>query len=138
MISDGGIAVVKSALRSCGLERIIVHDSRFLFTLSSYAIILLIYVNLNTAQSFAVAIIAFFLYFLINSTFLAHAFFRKDSVPFRLAFGVLLLIMFLGCVGWVIMIIYDLDSIRFILVLIIAATISSLSNRRMKDENFPR
>jgi len=116
------------------LENFIVHDPKLVFTLTSYVLILVIYVNLNV-KSPATGIVAFVLYFLINGTFLAHAFFEKEDVFFRLIFGVLWLIMLLGFVGWLIMIIYNLDAPRFSLVLFIVSTLSSLLNRRMKLKN---
>jgi len=75
------------------------------------------------------------LFFWINGIFLAHAFFEKEDTFFRLMFGVLLLIMLLGFVGWLIMIIYNLDVPSFTLVLLIVATLSSSLNRRMKYKN---
>lgn len=120
------------------LEKLITHDPKLIFTLISYVVILAIYVNLNTFKSPTAGIIAFILYFLINAIFLAHAFFEKEDVFFRLMFGVLLLIMLLGFVGWLIMIIYNLDVIKFTLVLFIVATLSSSLNRRMKYKNATR
>ena len=116
------------------LENFIVHDPKLLFTLTSYVLVLAIYTNLNV-KSPTIGIVASILYFLINGIFLAHAFFEKEDVFFRLMFGVLLLIMLLGFVGWLIMLIYNLDAPRFTLVLIIVATLSSLLNRRMKYKN---
>jgi hypothetical protein len=117
------------------LENLIVHDPKFLFTLTSYVLILAIYTNLHTFKSPSIGIAAFILYFLINETFLEHGFFKKEDVFFRLIFGVLLLIMLLGFVGWFIMIIYNLDAPKFSLVLFIVSTLSSLLNKRMKLKN---
>jgi len=80
-------------------------------------------------------IVASVLYFLINGVFLGHVFFEKEVTLFRLIFGILLLIMLLGFVGLLAVIIYNLDVIRFTLVLFIAATLSSLLNRRVKNRN---
>ena len=117
------------------LEKFITHDPKLIFTLISYVLILAIYVNLNAFKSPAVGVIAFILYFLINAIFLAHVFSEKEDVFFRLMFGVLLLIMLLGFMGWIIMIIYNLDVIKFTLVLFVVATLSSSLNRRMKYKN---
>lgn len=116
------------------VKRSIADDPKFLSTLTSYSVILLIYINLNM-KSLAIGIAAFFLYFLINGIFLAHAFFEKEDAFFKLMFGILLLIMLLGLVGWLVMIISNLDAPKFVLVLFIVATISSLLNKRMKHEN---
>jgi hypothetical protein len=125
---------VTSSFQFHKLEDFIVRDPKFLPTLTSYALILVIYINLNVKSS-AIGIVSFILYFSINGTFLAHAFFEREDVFFRLIFGVLLLIMLLGFIGWLIMIIYNLDAPRFSLVLFIVSTLSSLLNRRMKLKN---
>jgi len=120
------------------LERSITNDSHFLATLISCTLIFTIYVNLSTIQSFAIGIIAFVLYFMINAIFLAQAFFEKEDAFSSLMFGVLLLIMLLGFVGWLVMIIHNLDVPMFTMVLLITTTISSLSNRRMKNKSDTR
>ena len=117
------------------LEKLVYLDKRNLSTLASYAIAIAIYMNLVVFMSPVVGSLAFILYFLINAVFLGHAFFGAEDVFFRMMFGVLLLIMLLGFVGWIIMIIYNLDALRFTLVLLITTTVSSLSNRRMKNKN---
>jgi hypothetical protein len=117
------------------LEKTIVHDKKLLFTLCSFALILGIYINLNFFQSPVIGVVASILYFIINGIFLGHALFKRESAFFRLMFGILLLIMLLGFVGWLALIIYNLDVIRFTLVLVIITTLSSLSNRRVKNKN---
>lgn len=133
--SQNGDVRVPSSFQLRKLENFIVHDSKLLSTLTSYVIIVAIYINLNTYKSPAIGMVAFILYFLIDGTFLAHAFFEKENVFFRLMFGVLLLIMLLGFVGWLIMIIYNLDAPKFTLVLFIVSTLSSLLNRRRQHKN---
>ena len=117
------------------LEKLIARDQKLLFTLTSYILILVIYINLNALEYSAVGVVASIMYFLINGTFLGHAFFEKEDLLFRLMFGILLLIMLLGFVGWLAVIIYNLDVVRFTLVLFIVTTLSSLLNRGMKNKN---
>jgi len=117
------------------LEKLIIHDQKLLFTLTSYVLILAIYINLNAFQSWALGIVASIMYFLINGIFLGNAFFKKEDTFFRLMFGILLLIMLLGFVSWLVVISYNLDVIRFTLALFIVATLSSLINRRVKNKN---
>ena len=93
------------------------------------------HINLNIFQSPALGIVASILYFLINGIFLGNAFFKKKDTFFRLMFGILLLIMLLGFFGWLAVIIHNLDILRFTLVLVIVATLSSLLNRRVKYKN---
>jgi len=117
------------------LETLIAKDPKFLFTLFSYALILSMYVNLNTLKSPIIGLAATALYLLINGVFLGYAFFEKESLFFRLSLGTLLLILLLGFTGWLAIIIYNLDVTRFTLVLIIATSVSSLLNKRVKHKN---
>ena len=100
----------------------------------SYVVILIIFINLSEFQSPVLGLLASVIYFLINGIFFGHAFFEKETAFFRLMLGTLLLVMLLGFVGWLAVVIYNLDVIRFTLVLFIVATLSSLFNRRMKNK----
>lgn len=114
------------------LERIqksVVRDEKFLYTILSYAMVLLIFTNLNVIHSPIVGSMASLLYFLINGIFLGSAFFRKEDLFFKWLLGSLLLIVFLGFFGWVVLIVYNLDIIRSMIVLCVVATSSSLLNR---------
>jgi len=106
-----------------------------LFTIISYVVALTIFINLSALQSPIFGLPASAIYFLINGVFLGHAFFKKEDAFFRITLGILLLIMFLGFIGWLTIIIYNLDVIRFTLVLFIVATLSSLINKRVKNKN---
>lgn len=117
------------------IELRITRDEKMLFTLVSYVVVLAIFLNLSEFQSPILSLPASAIYFLINGIFLGHAFFKKEDTFFRLMFGTLLLIMLLGFIGWLAVIIYNLDVIRFTLVLSIVATLSSLLNRRVKNKN---
>ena len=117
------------------IEQRITHDEKLLFTMVSYVVILIVFINLSEFQSPILSLPASAIYFLINGIFLGHAFFKKEDTFFRLMFGTLLLIMLLGFIGWLAVIIYNLDVIRFTLVLSIVATLSSLLNRRVKNKN---
>jgi hypothetical protein len=101
----------------------------------SYIVTLTIFINLSEFQYPVLGLLASAVYFLINGIFLGHAFFEKETAFFRLMFGTLLLVMLLGFVGWLAVIIHNLDVIRFTLVLLITATLSSLLNRRVKNKN---
>jgi hypothetical protein len=117
------------------IEKRITSDKKHFFTILSYSTILIIFVNLSEFQSPMLGLLASVIYFLINGTFLGHTFFKKEAVFFRLMFGILLLIMLLGFIGWLAIIIHNLDIIRFTLVLLIVATLSSLLNKRVKDKD---
>jgi hypothetical protein len=117
------------------VEQRITRDERMIFTLCSYIVALTIFINLSEFQSPVLGLLASAIYFLINGIFLGHAFFKKEDTFFRLIFGTLLLIMLLGFIGWLAMIVYNLDIIRFTLVLFVTSTLSSLTNRRMRNKN---
>jgi len=117
------------------IEQRITRDENMLFTLVSYIVVLTIFINLSEFQSSILGLPASAIYFLINGIFLGHVFFEKEATFFRLMYGLLLLIMLLGFVGWLAVIIYNLDVVRFTLVLFIATTLSSLLNRKVKNKN---
>lgn len=112
------------------IEQRIVKDERLIFTIISYVVTVTIVINQSKFQTPTLGIPASAIYFLVNGVFLGHVFFEKESTFFRLIFGVLLLIMLLGFVGWLAVIIYNLDVTRFTLVLFVVTTICSLLNRR--------
>jgi hypothetical protein len=126
---------IKRAFALDAVEKSVVQNKSFLYTIVSYSVTLAMFVNLNSLRSPFIGFIAFFIFFMINAVFLGNAFFEKETVFFRLVFGILLLIMILGFVGWLIMIIYNLDVIMLTLVLAISTTFSSLLNRRMKRKS---
>ena len=114
------------------VEKSIVQDKNFIYTIASYSVVLAIFVNLNSLTSPMIGLTASIVYSIINTVFLGNAFFKKENTFFRLVFGVLLLMMLLSFVGWIILLIYNLDVIEFTLVLLVTTTLSSLLNRRMR------
>jgi len=116
------------------IEQWITRDEKLLFTMISYVVILIIFINLSQFESLILGLLASAIYFLINGIFLGNTFFKKETAFFRLMFGLLLLIMLLGFVGWLAVVIYNLDVIKFTLVLFIVATLSSLLNKKVKNK----
>jgi uncharacterized membrane protein YfcA len=117
------------------IEKLITQDNPFAFTIVSLLISCMIYLNNVHVKSPIVGTVTSLVFFSINTIFLEHAFFEKEDVFFRLIFGILLLIMLLGFVGWLVMIIYNLDAPKFSLVLFIISTLSYMLNKRMKHKN---
>ena len=117
------------------LEEFIIQDAKLSFTLTSYLLVFLTYVNLTATHWFLLGVLTFISYFLINGTFLSHAFFGREEPFFRFVLGVLSLIMLLGFSGWLIMLIYNLDAPLFTLTLLVTTTVSSILNGRMKHKN---
>jgi len=126
---------MKRASRLGTLEKSVVQDKNFLYTIISYSVALAIFINLNSFQSPLFGLAASLIYFVINAVFLGNAFFEKEKAFFRAMFGILLLIMLLGFVSWLALIIYNLDATRATFVLMVVATLTSLLNRRMKQKN---
>lgn len=111
---------------------LVAQDQKYIFTLTCYILILITYLNLKSLQSSVLGLATSVSYFLINGIFLGRAFFEKEDAFFKLMFGILLLIMLLGFVGWLAVILYKLDTTIFILVLFIVTTFSSLLSKRVK------
>lgn len=126
---------MKLALRFDIIERSVVQDRNLLYTIISYFTIFAAFMNLNSIQSPLIGLAATMAYCVINSMFLGNAFFEKENASIRLVFGMLLLLILSGFVGWLTLIIYNLDATRVILVLLVVGTLSSLLNRRMKHRN---
>jgi hypothetical protein len=114
---------------------LVAQDRKLLFTLTSYVLVLAVYVNLTAFQTPILGIAASTLYFIINGIFLGHAFFEKEDPFLRVMLGILLLVMLLGFAGWLELIIYNLDVLRFTFALATVATVSSILHRRLKPKN---
>jgi hypothetical protein len=112
------------------IEQRISRDEKLGFTLLAYAAVLTIFVNLSTLQSPILGLIGSAVYFLINGIFLGHSLFGKEDPFFKLMLGILMLLVLLGFIGWLAVIIYDLNIVIFIVVLLMTTTISSLLNRK--------
>lgn len=108
------------------IDELIAHDNKLLFTVLSYVAVLFIFIDLSVTHFPLISFIASFFYFLINGTFLGYAFFKREERFLRLILGNLLLVMFLGMVGWLMMIAFNLDVVRSVIVLLIVATLSTL------------
>jgi hypothetical protein len=117
------------------IEKKVEKDRNFVYTIISYSAILAIFINLNSLKSPLVGLIASTVFSLINTVFLGNAFLKKETLLLKLTLGALLFIMVLGFIGWLIMIIYNLDVAEFTLVLVVTATFSSVLNRRVKHKN---
>jgi len=121
-----------SRLELIRLERTITRDKNLRYSLFSYLLAAMILLNLFFFQSPIIGISASLIYVFINAFFLGHVLFRSQEPFFRLILGSLVFLMLLGFVGWLVLTVYDLDVMALFVVLLIAATVSSLMNRRMK------
>lgn len=123
------------ALRFSVTEKSVMQDKNFLYTIASYFAIAAVFINLDYLQSPFLGLVATIIYFAINSVFLGGAFFKNENAFFRLALGILSLIMLLGFVGWLILTIQNLNTTMSTLVLVVVTTFSSIMNRRMRNKN---
>jgi uncharacterized membrane protein YfcA len=127
---------VRGAFRVSNLRDLAVRGRESFFLGCSLALAATMYLNVSTLQSPVLGVAASILYLVINGMSLGAAFFEKETVFFRMALGILLLICLLGFVGWLAVIIYDLDSVEFALVLFVVAAFSFLSNKVKKKNEF--
>ena len=121
--------------RPVKLEELIVRDPKLFFTMTSFAMVLAIYINLSVNASPVIGTTATIVYFLINAAFLGQAFFKAESPFLRFAIGSLLLIVLLGLIAWAVMILCNLDTIRSAIALSIVTALCSFSNKKVKHEN---
>jgi len=126
---------MESKFRYRKLEELIVRDHNFIFTIFSFLLILIIYLNLSFTSSPIIGTAASLAFFMINGIFLGRAFFEKENALLSFLLGSLLFIVFLGLVAWIVMILHNLDIVRSMMVLCIVAALSSFLNRRMKHKN---
>ena len=113
-------------------EKAVVKDSHLVFTLVSFFMILVVFLNQVFFGSVVVGAFASSLFFLINVVFLGHSFFEDEDFLVRFLLGGLVLFVFVGLVGWVVMVAYDLDVWLSCLVLVVVAGFSSFLNRRKR------
>lgn len=117
------------------LTHLITEDTKCRFTLSSYACVVIIFLNLDMVRSPFLGVLASVFFLLINSTFMGQAFFQKETLFTRFLLGTLILIVTLGLTAWAVLILYNLDNIRTATALLVATTLASILNQRLKTEN---
>lgn len=117
------------------LTQLIAQNKKLSFTMTSYASILAIFLNLATVHSPIIGIAASIIYLLVNSTFIGQAFFQDENLFTKFLLGSLLLIVMLGLIGWMVLMLYNLDNTRTTIVLLVTATLASILNHKMKTRN---
>ena len=116
------------------LQLLIAQDAKFLFSVTSYVMILLISLNLLSTSSPIIGTLASVIYFLINAIFLECLFPRETNDFLRFMLGSLLLVLILGLTSWMVMIIHNLDIMPSAIALISVTTLSSFLNRRSERQ----
>lgn len=120
---------LKGSFRLQSVERWIVSDDRFIFTLVSFAMVLLVFVNQVTVSSVVVGVFSSVVFVVLNVVFLANALFRDEVSFVRLMLGGVVFLLLLGVSGWVVLVVYDLDAVRSAIVLLAVGVVSSALNR---------
>lgn len=124
-------------LRFKNFERLVIRDENLLFTVFSFIMVFVIFINLTYLFSIVVGAIGSFIYFFINAIFLGHALFENEDRLLRFMLGGLFLILVLGLASWIMMIIYNLDVLRSTIALSIVTILASLSNRQKSKKTKP-
>lgn len=111
------------------IEEVIVKDGNFLSTMVSFAMVLIVFLNQVAFHSMIVGIASSLVWFSLNAILLGHVFFEKETSLLRLVLGGLFLLMFLGVVGWIMMIAYNIDITGSTIALYITAALCSAMNK---------
>lgn len=120
----------------CRIHTLIVQDRNFVFTIFSYVMILLIFLNLSLVGSPIIGTFASLVYFLINGIFLASAFFRDtENLYVKFMFGTFTLTMLLGTIAWLAVTVANVDVIKTTIVLVTVTTLCSFLNMRNKRKS---
>ena len=114
------------------IEELITQDKKFLFTTFSLLMILLIYINQIFVNSPIIGTIASLIFFSLNTIFLGQAFFEKEFSFIRITFGNLMFLLFLGTIGWITLIVYNLDVNNTSVALCVVAILCSAINKLKK------
>lgn len=120
------------------VEEFIAGDANFLFTIVSFAMVLVFFLNHVFIHSIIVGVISSLVFLFLNTVFLGYALFKNEVLFLRFMLGGLVLLFFLGVVGWVVMIAYNLDTLRSTIALCILAGVSSAINRVKQREGKKR
>ena len=114
------------------IEELITRDEKFLFTTFSLLMILVIYINQIFVNSSVIGTIASLIFFSLNTIFLGQAFFKKEISFIRIISGNLMFLLFLGTIGWITLIVYNLDVNNTSVALCVVAILCSAINKLKK------
>lgn len=114
-------------------EQLITRDQNLLFTIVSLIMILAIYLNQTFVNSTIMGATASVIFFLINAILLGTAFFEGEIPFIRLILGSLMLLLLLGVIGWITLIIYNLNVPNTSAALCILAISCSIINKLKKQ-----
>jgi hypothetical protein len=105
-----------------------VEDERFLFSFLAFCIILIIG-NQFTIKSVVLGICGSVLYFLIGGYLTGGYLLDEDQLMVRVALGALVLLAFMGLVGWVFIIFRGLGAVEVAVIMVAAFSFLLLLTR---------
>ena len=115
------------------VEELVTRDKKFLFTTFSLLMILIIYMNQIFANSLIIGAIASLIFFLLNTIFLGEAFFKEEISFIRIVLGNLTFLLFLGTIGWITLIVHNLDinstSVALCIVTVLCSTVNKIKEK---------
>ena len=114
------------------IEGLITQDEKFLFTRFSLLMILIIYTNQILADSPIIGTTASLIFFSLNTIFLGQAFFEKENSLIRIILGNLTFLLLLGTIGWITLIVHNLDINSTSVALCVVAILCSAINKLKK------
>jgi hypothetical protein len=117
------------------LTRFITQERILVFTVILFGSVVAVSLNLNIVRSPILGVSASILFLLISSIMMGQALFRNENSVTKLLLGSLIVIITLGLVGWVVMILYNLDNTRIAVVLFVTASLASILNKGMNSGN---
>jgi len=115
------------------VEELVTRDKKFFFTTFSLLMILIIYINQLLANSPIIGTFASLIFFLLNTIFLGQAFFKEEFSFIRFTLGSLTFLLFLGTIGWINLIVYNLDVNSTSVALCVVAVLCSAINKLNKE-----
>lgn len=117
------------------MEKLVTRDEKLLFTTFSLLTILIIYINQIFFNSPITGIIASIIFFSLNTAFLGAAFFKEETAFIRIILGSLTFLLFLGAIGWITLIVRNLDINSTSAALCIVAILCSAINKLNKKHS---
>ncbi len=117
------------------LTRLITQERILFFTIILFGLVAAIFLNLNMVRSPILGTSASILYLLISSIMIGQALFRNENFFTKLLLGSLIVLITLGMVGWIVLILHNLDNTRTTVVLFVTASLASIVSKRMNSGN---
>jgi hypothetical protein len=116
-------------------DKLVVKNRKMLLV-TSFLTILLMSINATFIGHTSIGSIAISVYFLINGLFWGNLFFKDQNSLLKLAMGSLLVTIYIALMGWLILIIHNLNIVNTILTFFIVAILPLLVEVRQKHDSY--